>query len=138
MSDRIAIMREGAIVQIGPPQEIYSRPASRFVAEFMGEVNILPVSSGKVAGQSVKGIEEGWLVVRPEALRPLKARQKADISFDARIQNDFMLGSRTQYHLAALDRTLVAEMPAGKISDLRPGHTGRWGFDLDDCASVSE
>ncbi len=42
MSDRIAVMDAGAIQQIGTPFEIYHRPTSRFVAEFMGEANILP------------------------------------------------------------------------------------------------
>src|SRR6056297_2612757 len=46
MSDRIAIMREGRIIQIGTPAEIYARPRSRFVAEFMGEVNLLEVQDG--------------------------------------------------------------------------------------------
>jgi spermidine/putrescine transport system ATP-binding protein len=138
MSDRIAIMRDGAIVQVGPPQEIYAHPASRFVAEFMGEVNILPVDAGEVAGQDVRGIDDGWLVVRPEALRPLDANHAADISFDARVRSDYMLGSRTQFHLDALDRTLVAELPAGQAAGIGPGHAGRWGFDLGDCAWVGE
>ena len=43
MSDRIAVMRDGRIVQIGTPEEIYTRPVNRFVAEFMGEVNVFPV-----------------------------------------------------------------------------------------------
>ena len=42
MSDRIAVMDVGDIRQIGTPSEIYHRPTSRFVAEFMGEANILP------------------------------------------------------------------------------------------------
>ena len=41
MSDRIAVMRAGRIVQLGEPLEIYRRPGSRFVAEFMGEVNVI-------------------------------------------------------------------------------------------------
>ena len=138
MSDRIAIMRDGAIIQIGAPEEIYARPASRFVAEFMGEVNVLPVSGGEVAGQPAAGIADGWLIVRPEALRPLAADAPADISFDARVQNDYMLGSRTQFHLAALDQTLVAELPAGLAADVDPGDSGRWGFDLGDCIGVKE
>lgn len=138
MSDRIAIMNNGAIVQVGPPQEIYARPASRFVAEFMGEVNILPVDTGKVAGQPAHGVEDGWLVMRPEALRPLGPQETADVSFNARVRSDYMLGSRSQFHLDALDRTLVAELPAGQASHLSPGHAGRWGFDLRDCASVKE
>jgi putative spermidine/putrescine transport system ATP-binding protein len=42
MSDRIAVMDAGRIQQIGAPSEIYHRPKTRFVAEFMGEANILP------------------------------------------------------------------------------------------------
>lgn len=138
MSDRIAIMRDGAIVQVGPPQEIYARPVSRFVAEFMGEVNILPVGAGQVAGQPVEGLDDGWLVVRPEALRPLSKGADADISFEARVQSDYMLGSRTQFHLETLDRTLVAELSASAAAALSPGDRGRWGFDLGDCTGVKE
>lgn len=45
MSDRIAVMDKGRIQQIDTPQQIYHRPASRFVAEFMGEANILPADT---------------------------------------------------------------------------------------------
>jgi iron(III) transport system ATP-binding protein len=40
LSDRIAVMRAGRIVQVGPPEDVFLRPASRFVAEFMGAVNV--------------------------------------------------------------------------------------------------
>ncbi|SMF65340.1 spermidine/putrescine transport system ATP-binding protein [Tistlia consotensis] len=42
MSDRIAVMSDGAILQVGTPREIYDHPARRFVADFIGEINILP------------------------------------------------------------------------------------------------
>ncbi len=45
MSDRIAVMREGEILQIGTPQEIYETPSSRFVAEFIGETNLLDATT---------------------------------------------------------------------------------------------
>ncbi|HEY5738165.1 MAG TPA: ABC transporter ATP-binding protein [Gammaproteobacteria bacterium] len=41
MSDRIAVMRDGLILQVGSPGEIYDRPARRFVADFIGDINIL-------------------------------------------------------------------------------------------------
>ncbi len=44
MSDRIAVMNEGRVEQIGPPQEIYHSPASVFVANFIGIANLLPAS----------------------------------------------------------------------------------------------
>ena len=44
MSDRIAVMREGQLQQLGTPDEIYHRPVNRFVAEFIGDppINVLP------------------------------------------------------------------------------------------------
>ena len=44
MSDRIGVMRDGKLVQIGTPQEIYSSPNCKFVSEFIGDVNVLPVA----------------------------------------------------------------------------------------------
>ena len=41
MSDRVAVMRDGLILQVGDPSEIYDRPAKRFVADFIGDINIL-------------------------------------------------------------------------------------------------
>ncbi len=60
VSDRVAIMQAGRILQVGTPQEVYERPAARFVAEFLGRANVL---SGTVArepdgtlGLSVEGV----------------------------------------------------------------------------------
>ncbi|MBW3096255.1 ABC transporter ATP-binding protein [Pseudohoeflea coraliihabitans] len=44
MSDRIAVMNSGRVVQVGPPPEIYNRPANRFVAEFLGDTNVLTIA----------------------------------------------------------------------------------------------
>ena len=50
MSDRIAVMSAGKILQVGAPRDIYDRPAERFVAEFIGETNFLKADVGSVAG----------------------------------------------------------------------------------------
>jgi spermidine/putrescine transport system ATP-binding protein len=42
LSDRIAVMRAGRVEQVGTPAEVYERPANRFVADFVGEANLLP------------------------------------------------------------------------------------------------
>jgi putative spermidine/putrescine transport system ATP-binding protein len=85
LSTRIAIFDHGELLQIGKPSEVYERPASRFVAEFLGEINLLPLSelsfeSGMargrfetqrltVAGNRTAGINgTGILAVRPEHL----------------------------------------------------------------------
>lgn len=44
MADRLAVFREGSIEQIGAPRDVYRRPSSRFVAEFIGEANWLPAT----------------------------------------------------------------------------------------------
>jgi spermidine/putrescine transport system ATP-binding protein len=71
MSDRIAVMNEGKIVQLGTPTDIYERPRARFVADFMGASNIF---SGRVVGGDGEGVHAqtenglGVIVRRPEAL----------------------------------------------------------------------
>jgi spermidine/putrescine transport system ATP-binding protein len=142
MSDRIAIMRAGRFVQVGPPQEIYARPNSRFVAEFMGEVNIFAVG----AGGALEGLPASapaaragrFLVVRPEHLRILGTGESAEVSFPATVENDFALGSRTQFHLGAGGRTLVAELPAAAAARVAVGSAVQAGFDLAHAAETAE
>jgi putative spermidine/putrescine transport system ATP-binding protein len=78
VSDRIAVMNAGRIDQIGAPSEIYNRPRTRFVADFIGEINLLEgewrdgafVSNGKplpAAGSAPTG--KGTIAIRPERLR---------------------------------------------------------------------
>ena len=67
LSDRVAVMRDGRIEQVGPPREIYLRPRSRFVADFIGESNFI-------------SLPDGVVMVRPEAIRISadEARGRAD------------------------------------------------------------
>ncbi|MCX8117470.1 MAG: ABC transporter ATP-binding protein [Desulfobacterota bacterium] len=60
ISDRIAVMDSGNIVQIGPPEEIYKRPANRFVADFIGTTNFIPGEVVDIGG------EKDWISVRTE------------------------------------------------------------------------
>ena len=89
MSDRIVVMKDGRVEQIGSPSEIYMRPATRFVASFVGRINFLPVvidggprcrSSGAPlllpsGGSSAAGAVT--LGIRPEWLRVLTAEEPA-------------------------------------------------------------
>ncbi len=83
MADRIIVMREGRVEQVGGPRELYERPATRFVAEFMGEANVLAgtatgdgltvrTAAGTLASARTGGRAAGaavLVVVRPEAIR---------------------------------------------------------------------
>ena len=58
MSDRIAVINNGVLEQIGPADEIYNRPATKFVADFIGESNILEATVGDSAGENLEVIFE--------------------------------------------------------------------------------
>jgi spermidine/putrescine transport system ATP-binding protein len=87
MSDRIALMRSGRIEQLDAPHAIYERPTSRYVADFIGETNLLGGSAARRLGDSARLLvagreieapaaatlrdgQPGWLALRPEYLRP--------------------------------------------------------------------
>ena len=58
LASRLAVMREGRIEQLGRPREVYEKPASRYVADFLGRANLI---EGRVAGR-----EGGWLVIESD------------------------------------------------------------------------
>jgi spermidine/putrescine transport system ATP-binding protein len=77
VSDRILVMRAGTIEQAGSPAEVYERPATRFVAEFLGSANLIPASSpdsrglvqtelGPLRPHGAPAWSHGTLVIRPE------------------------------------------------------------------------
>ena len=120
MSDRIGIMRAGSLVQVGAPDEIYSRPASRFVSEFMGEVNILEVEANgqglycagldaSLRAPAAEGFESGFLVIRPEYLRFLGAGETADNRVEGVLYNEYALGSRIQYQVRVGGQVFIVE-----------------------------
>jgi len=100
MSDRIAVMNHGRVEQVGAPTEIYERPRTRFVADFIGEINI---------------VEEGG---RPRALRPEKIRlvPAAEARVAGVVETANFLGGSTLYRIRAADgRSLLArETHAGE------------------------
>src|SRR5882724_982392 len=106
MSDRIAVMNHGRVEQVGAPTEIYERPRTRFVADFIGEINLL----------------EGG--ARPRALRPEKIRFVApgDARLTGIVETANFLGGATLYRVRADGRTFLArEAHAGERSPRGPG-----------------
>jgi spermidine/putrescine transport system ATP-binding protein len=119
MSDRIAVMSKGKILQVGSPRDIYDRPAVRFVANFIGETNFLEgklVSSvkGKAkvaldAGTTITaGLADGvapsgkvTVVVRPEHASIVPASAKATLS--GKLENIVYFGTDTHYHVKLND-----------------------------------
>lgn len=72
LSDRIGIMFEGRIMQVGKPEEIYRKPSCRFVAEFLGDANFLGANTLMLATGATNRLPQlpnnGALMVRPESL----------------------------------------------------------------------
>ena len=109
MSDRIAVMSKGKILQVGSPHEIYEMPATRFVANFIGETNFL---NGTVSGKKVK-LEAGptiqaaapeghvpngnvTVVLRPEHASIVDLKQA---SLKGTVENVVYFGTDTHIHL---------------------------------------
>jgi putative spermidine/putrescine transport system ATP-binding protein len=106
MADRVAVFNEGRIMQIGTPQDIYQKPRSRFVADFVGSSNVLPPDFvQRYAGQ------RRWGSLRPESIRV--ARQAAGEGVQARVVALNYLGSATRLSLDADGLRLHATVPAG-------------------------
>ena len=125
LGDRIGVMRQGAIAQLGTPREVYERPADDFVASFVGVTNRLSgaVRAGRfetAAGAlPVSGPDraQATLLFRPEAARLVPATQTGLVLTVAQVQ---FQGARQKVVLAAPDGArLVVEAPCDL--DLAPG-----------------
>ncbi|MEM9784788.1 MAG: ABC transporter ATP-binding protein [Pseudomonadota bacterium] len=152
MSDRIAIMRAGRFEQIATPDEIYARPKSRFVAEFMGDVNLIEVTPrpGGLAAGPVALVPNagtrlglgnghgGTMVVRPETLRFLAEGERAEAMVDGRLHAEYALGSRHQYEIDLADGTrMTAEVLREDRIEVGLGGAVRLGWDLDRCHLIA-
>jgi putative spermidine/putrescine transport system ATP-binding protein len=95
MSDRLAVFNRGRIEQVGTPADVYERPATAFVAGFVGASNII---SG-AAAEAIIG-QAGTFTVRPEKIQLVGPTERADpdhIVADGRIREVVYLGSDTKY-----------------------------------------
>ncbi|MCT9930205.1 ABC transporter ATP-binding protein [Planotetraspora sp. A-T 1434] len=107
MSDRIALLRDGRIVQAGTPEELYERPSSRYTAEFLGESNLFP---GRDAGTV--------LVVRPEHLGVLpqgESLPQDHEAYDCDVREVVYLGSglRVEVELRSGQRVVARTAARG-------------------------
>ena len=125
MSDRIGVMSNGKLQQVGTPKEIYTRPKNRFVASFIGETNFMTASAagGKVRLGSGDLVEfetpitgDVTLTIRPEQLRLVPASETGAIA--ATISNLVYFGTDTHVHLDLADGTeLVARVQSPATGD---------------------
>ncbi|MBM3143565.1 MAG: ABC transporter ATP-binding protein [Chloroflexi bacterium] len=138
MSDRIAVMDHGRVLQIGAPVEIYERPNSRFVADFIGETNFLsgearaieedrvtvyiPSLKDELVGAKAAPVNVGDQVVvsmRPEKIRLASDRALPQNCFSGIVLNTAYIGSDTRV-IVDLGGAPLAVWEQNKISTLDP------------------
>jgi putative spermidine/putrescine transport system ATP-binding protein len=87
MADEVAVMRDGRIEQVAPPEDLYLRPATIFVATFLGEANLVPVERGELVGFGrLANRVSGHAVIRPEHLTLAANGTAGDAKLSARAQ----------------------------------------------------
>lgn len=139
MSDRIAVMRNGHILQIGTPTQIYEHPEDRFVADFIGDSNFLDaecrettqdgLSFTLAGGNEVRAVDghgcsagdKVTLAVRPERIE-LDIPDASRVA--GRVENVVYFGTDTTYHVALSDGAQVqvrVQNRAGSERKVNPG-----------------
>jgi multiple sugar transport system ATP-binding protein len=130
LGDRVVVMKDGSVQQVGEPLELYNRPANRFVAGFIGSpamnfasVTMVPGSSGLKASNGGLQIEvpaaqaerlrghvgrQLTLGIRPEDLRVANSTDAAGLTFSSRIEVVEQLGSEILLDVRVGDDTMVA------------------------------
>ena len=157
MSDRIAVFNHGRIEQVGPPEALYERPETVFVAGFLGQSNIFRaqvVETGapycRLAGDGLQLVARGGglvagtpasVVVRPERMRiQAGAVAHADNTVTGTVSKVIYLGdARTYIVRLASGAEIRAAEPAGSGRPLpRPGETVTLVWAADDAAALPE
>lgn len=145
MSDRIFVMKEGQFVQQGTPENIYLQPANRFVAEFMGDANLIDVTVEGRGGNKIQiaspDFEEPiWISNNTEsgtnpshiAIRYgdaiVKPKLASDFGFPVDIRNILMQGNQgiIETDSIEMEHEFIAEMDRDEIkqSGIKPGQAG--------------
>ena len=141
MSDRIAVMSEGELQQIGTAHEIYEKPDNRFVADFIGETNLLDVAVDKIEGKSCSCRLPGGMVIeaeaagtppvggsghvsiRPERIAVTKPEQVTE-GLVGQVEHVVYLGTDTQHLVRLDDGSLITARTQNAHSgfiDIEPG-----------------
>ena len=125
MADRLAVMEMGRVEQVGEPRSLYTRPENRFVADFIGEINLIPgeiagtdpdtridTELGPIVGRiSHDALQRGdrvYCAVRPEAMSFLEGEPTEDENVvSGQVRNVIYLGDLEQYIVDLVDGTEV-------------------------------
>jgi iron(III) transport system ATP-binding protein len=135
MADRIVVMKDGAIEQVGTPAEIYGRPATPFVADFVGKTNLLPATHADEGHVQVGPLrfacaidgaaareERLRLFFRPEDVVVRGVNVATPNSAPATVEKVEFLGafSRVTLRISGIEQPLFADMSVNDIAELAP------------------
>ena len=135
MADRIVVMNQGAIDQIGTPAEVYRDPRTPFVADFVGKTNLLPATcaggnSVQVGSQRFECQVDGALAdgsglrifFRPEDVQVRGVNGSTPNSAEAVIEKVEFLGaySRVTFRLNGIDQALTADLSLNDMAEFHP------------------
>jgi putative spermidine/putrescine transport system ATP-binding protein len=119
MADRVAIFNDGKIVQVGSPSDIYEKPRSRFVADFVGSSNVLSPEFAAKHGGAAK-----WTSLRPERIGvfpPDTKPPQGHASTDGEIKMVSYQGSVTRFSVESGGLRLHAEIPTDEAARFKQG-----------------
>ena len=139
MSDRVAVMRQGRIAQIGSPEELYESPADEFVANFIGEMNFVSPEFclGLAPPGHILGVKPVVAAVRPERVA-LAPRTHHDLAQDHRwmagvVEETVYCGEMRRVRVRMGSTTMVAKRQAGTDAvAFAPGDLVHVGWSPDD------
>ena len=155
MSDRIVLMRQGGVAQIGTPRDLYDRPRSRYVADFIGETNLLPgtvletvggvvtlnIGDTRLRGLSDSALPAGtqaWLTVRPEVIDLLDGHLPPEgwNAVSGTVLDTVYAGSTVRAHVElAGGRRLVANLAPGAAPPTGAQATLSWAVEHGRCVA---
>jgi iron(III) transport system ATP-binding protein len=120
-ADRMAVLDAGVLQQVGSPRDLYDAPANRFVAEFVGNTNVLTGRGDAARGLFIAdglgelpldGVSDGRAVsIRPHAVAVAATRDDGRIWFDGEVCESEFLGEFTRYDLRVGASRLMADAP---------------------------
>ena len=153
LSHSVAVMSRGQIQQIGAPREIYERPASQFVADFIGTTNFLNASViareaehyrlssevGELKVRAVEALPAGAKVVvsvRPEDIRLSERPAQGDNALQGSVHTKVFLGESVDFEVKVGERTLLAR--AHPSLGTRVGHPIFLSMDPEKCIALKQ
>lgn len=104
ISDRVVVMKDGVMLQMGRPEDVYNRPSHLFIANFVGKSNFIP------AGLGIDAADHGRAMTRPERLR-FERSNADDLEFTAKVKTVSYLGDRYEAHMEVSGATWIAHFP---------------------------